>query len=134
MQIKIQQAMSIHDFQAAFQQYFPFLKIEFYEKMHQVGEASPQKNQYNHQMTFGEIQPALPDGVLTISPDITVLELENILETTYGLSAQLFRKSGSVWLQTIRTDNWTLQALNDEAEKTHTRITDIEPEDYHEQE
>jgi len=30
----------------------------------------------------------------------------------FGLAAQVFRKSGRVWLETIRTDNWTLNDQN----------------------
>lgn len=134
MQINIQRSLSIREFQEAFQRHFPFLKIEFYARDHQGGEASPKNNQYDHRKTFGEIHPDLTEGVLSINPGMTVLELEKLFSSQFGLSAQLFRKSGSVWLQTIRTDSWTLKAQNEEAEKTHAKNTGAEPEDYHEQE
>lgn len=126
--------MSIHQFQESFQQHFPFLKIEFYQQKHEGGEASPKSKQFNHQMTFGEVNPDLTEGLLTIDPAMIVTELENKLASQFGLYAQLFRKSGHVWLQTIRTDNWTLSAQNMEAEKSQSRNTGAEPEDYHEQE
>ena len=31
---------------------------------------------------------------------------------TFGLSAQVFRLSGDVWLETTSTDNWTLEEQN----------------------
>jgi hypothetical protein len=46
-------------------------------------------------------------------------ELEHAFNVKFGLSAQVFRKSGEIWLQTTTTDTWTLAKQNEVAmEKT----------------
>jgi hypothetical protein len=47
---------------------------------------------------------------------MTVTELESRFNTIYGLSVQLFRKSGRAWLETTVTDGWTLEEQNNEGE------------------
>lgn len=44
-----------------------------------------------------------------------VSELESVFTETFGLSVQVFRKLGNVWLQTTTTDNWTLAEQNQKA-------------------
>ena len=44
---------------------------------------------------------------------MTVGDLEQRFQDVYGLSVQVFRKSGKVWLETTVTDNWTLDEQND---------------------
>ncbi len=44
--------------------------------------------------------------------DMSVSELEQLFLTKYGLNAQVFRRSGNLWLQTSATDHWTLAEQN----------------------
>ena len=53
------------------------------------------------------------DGILEIDDSMKVSDLENTLKDQYGLLAQVFRKSGNVWLETTMSDNWTLKQQND---------------------
>jgi hypothetical protein len=55
-------------------------------------------------------------GSIVISPQMTVLDLEQHFKMIYGLSAQVFRKSGKVWLETTVTDSWTLEEQNRQGE------------------
>jgi hypothetical protein len=43
---------------------------------------------------------------------MTVAELERLFVENFGLNAQVFRRSGTLWLQTSATDNWTLAEQN----------------------
>lgn len=52
-------------------------------------------------------------GEIFLSDELTVAGLEKLFVETYGLNAQVFRKSGNVWLETTMTDNWTLKQQND---------------------
>ena len=47
-----------------------------------------------------------------MSPAMTVAEFEKRFQVEFGLNAQVFRKSGKVWLETTITDNLTLQSQN----------------------
>ncbi|HVX27352.1 MAG TPA: hypothetical protein VHB70_13470, partial [Parafilimonas sp.] len=55
-------------------------------------------------------------AVIDISNEVTVAELENQFGDI-GLIAEVFRKSGNVWIESSLTDNWTLQQQNNEAEE-----------------
>lgn len=68
---------------------------------------------------------ALPESLLSewleadevtidLQPKMTVAELEAKLQD-HGIFAQVFRKSGDLWLETTRTDGWTLERVNEES-------------------
>lgn len=54
--------------------------------------------------------------VISIEKNKTVAELENDF-SLIGLKAEIFRKSGNVWIETSLTSNWTLQQQNAAAEE-----------------
>ena len=64
----------------------------------------------------------------------TVSELEESFYNKTGISAQVFRKSGISWLQTIVTDSWTLEQQNTRGKESTHELPKEEQEDYHEQE
>ncbi|HTA81877.1 MAG TPA: hypothetical protein VK783_03020, partial [Bacteroidia bacterium] len=49
---------------------------------------------------------------LTILPKMRVVDLEQGIRDTFGLSIQVFRKSGNAWLETTTTVDWTLDEQN----------------------
>ena len=53
---------------------------------------------------------------------MTVNQLELLIFSKFGLAAQVFRKSGNVWLETSATDNWTLLQQNNEGAELSTQI------------
>ncbi|MBA3900883.1 MAG: hypothetical protein H0X62_11855, partial [Bacteroidetes bacterium] len=44
-----------------------------------------------------------------------VKELEQKFQNLFGVSVQVYRQSGSVWIQTTITDSWTLTEQNNRA-------------------
>ena len=64
--------------------------------------------------TLGECRTIHNKGSITIGPEMTVDELEQRFMDVYGLSIQVFRKSGKVWLETTITDGWTLEKQNEQ--------------------
>ncbi|MEI8136499.1 MAG: hypothetical protein WCH21_04145 [Bacteroidota bacterium] len=66
--------------------------------------------------TLGECRTIHDSGTITITPQMTVADLEQNFRDIYGLSAQVFRKSGKVWLETTVTDVWTLEEQNSQGE------------------
>lgn len=109
----IKDAKQINDIQKEFNAKFPFLKLEFYKTQHGVGEGTPDKEKLNAQKTIGEVRNIHNTGDLSINENMTVITLEQELYNTYGLNAQVFRKSGNLWLQTTSTDDWTLKVQNE---------------------
>ncbi len=116
MRITINDSKKIITLQEAFNKQFPYLKIEFFSKPHTKGAGSPQKLMKSSSLTLGECRTVNKSGHVTIAATMTVSELEQEFQDNYGLSVQVFRKSGRSWLETTATDAWTLEKQNTEGE------------------
>ncbi len=106
MYLHISSKFPISDVQKAFSNTFPYLKIEFF------------KNQGIHHLLPGdrsmvEAQQKIREGSIEITGDMKVRELEQALDTLFPLHAQVFRRSGNIWLETTMTDDWTLAHQNE---------------------
>jgi hypothetical protein len=117
MEIHINDNRIIHELQDEFNKLFPFLKIEFFSRSHKEGEATAKKLLRNKNKKIGECRTISKNGDIIISEKQKVSELESLFQSVYGLSVQVFRKSGKVWLETTSTDNWTLAKQNNEAKE-----------------
>lgn len=116
--MKLTKEMTIIEFNQEFQKQFPLLKVEFYSKKHKHFEGSKEKALISEEMTFGSITKTEVNGHLEIDEGNSVDQFETMLETKYGLHAQVFRKSRDQWLQTSITDSWTLAKQEAKAESS----------------
>lgn len=114
MQIAINDQRKIFEIQEEFQLLFPFLKIEFFTLPRGPGMPSAKKMMQPVYKKLSDCRTLHHNGTITITPHITVTELEQQFNAVYGLSVQVFRKSGRVWLETTATDGWTLKEQNDQ--------------------
>jgi hypothetical protein len=116
MKIIINDRRKVYAIQEDFNKQFPYLKLEFLSKPHTAGGASPGKLIKLGGKTLGECRTAHESGILTITPQMSVSDLEQRFSDVYGLSVQVFRKSGRAWLETTITDKWTLEEQNRQGE------------------
>lgn len=114
MEIIISADKKIREIQEEFNQQFPYLKIEFFKKSHGEGEASPLSDLIDSNKTIREISSYKENKPVKINSFAKVSTFEIFFLETYGLSVQIFRKSGKKWLQTTTTDHWTLIEQNEE--------------------
>jgi hypothetical protein len=134
MNLIIDQNRVLKSIQEDFQLHFPYLMIEFYSQTHLQGEGSPKKYQLKNTLTIAQAQNHQKDGIIHISPDMKVSNLENIFEDIFGLHIQILRQSGKIWLQTITTDHLTLSEQNIMGLEMSLPIENkSEIQDYHEQ-
>jgi hypothetical protein len=115
--MKIHEDMRIIELQSEFNKKLPYLKLEFYKAAHKAGEGSEQGLILDPYTTIKEASERDSFGEIHFNPEMTVSNLENLLEEQFGLNAQVFRKSQGVWLQTTATDNWTLTRQNEAAQR-----------------
>ena len=134
MEIIINKNEKLKDIQQQFQEHYPFLKIEFYNTAHSEGQGSAPKTQLDSNLTIGEVQKTTKEGLLHIRGITKVAELESDMAEQFGLVVQVFRKSGSLWLQTTKTDDWTLVEQNQTAAEMEKNVAADEPGDYQEHE
>ena len=110
MTLDIASTKNISEVQRDFNSLYPYLKIEFYSTNGNSGKA--EKKHLQNSIPFKNAG-LTRSGSIELSDYMTVGELENIFRTQFGLSAQVSRKSGILWLETTMTDKWTLKQQND---------------------
>lgn len=116
MKIHVDDKRNISEIQEEFNSVFPYLKIEFFKKPHDAGETSPLSDMLPSDSTLGKWRTNHNEGDLTITAETKVEEVESAFQEKFGISAQVFRKSGAVWLETSATDAWTLKEQNEQGE------------------
>jgi hypothetical protein len=124
MTIKINDSRRISEIQEEFNAAFPYLKLEFFEKLHDVGVASPKNSLRNKSITLGECRTIHNKGTIDVTPQMTVTDFEQKFSKVYGLSIQVFRRSGRVWLETTITDGWTLEEQNKQGSELSKQVSD----------
>jgi hypothetical protein len=112
MEITINDNRKIFAVQKEFSKEFPYLKLEFFSKPHKPGGSSSKKLIKHPGKTLGECRAIQKSGVLTVSRQMTVLELEQEFMDVFDLTIQVFRKAGKNWIETASTDGWTLDKEN----------------------
>ena len=81
-------------------------------RSHRVGESSPARERLDGDLLVDEVRSVHTVGHLHIQEEMSVATLEQQFLEKYGLNAQVFRRSGNLWLQTSATDHWTLAEQN----------------------
>jgi hypothetical protein len=123
MKITINDKRKIYAIQEEFSQAFPYLKLEFFAKPHSVNGGSAKKLIKHNSKTLGECRTVHNKGHISITPQMTVADLEQRFSDVYGLGVQVFRKSGKMWLETTVTDGWTLDQQNTQGESLSSYLS-----------
>lgn len=127
MILSINSSTTVADVQTAFSQAFPYLKIEFFTRTHDVGESTWSKYMvFNHQERFEKLTSFKGNDVpFEFNSAMTVAAFEQNFQKHFGLGVQVFRKSMGSWLITSTTDNWTLADQNEKGHESATTLTEM---------
>lgn len=111
--IHITPETSLKQIQDEFHQKFPFLKLVFFKTGHAAGEASSIDDVMPSNQTIREAGNFDGTAEFSIDGHTLVKNLEAGFQEHYGISVQVFRRSGTVWLMTSSTDSWSLAKQNE---------------------
>jgi hypothetical protein len=114
MNITINNNTTISLIKKEFNEWFPYLKLEFFRRKHVAYQANSKNDLLNAEQTLIQFQKKHHNGEIVITENMTVAELEKQFQEIFGVSTQVFRKSGRSWIETSVTDDWTLKQQNDE--------------------
>jgi hypothetical protein len=114
MKITINDHRKIYAVQEEFNKLFPHLRIEFMSKPSKVGEAASKK-MAKEKGSIGDCRVIHTKGDLTLSPAMTIADLQQSLSDNYGLTALIFEKSGSTWVESAGKGKLSLE----EQDKKH---------------
>lgn len=112
--LKIDNDTTVTDIQRDFNKKYTYLKIEFFKHPHEIKKASPKADQLNSGDLLIKYLGNGYSNTIDISGERTVAMVEKDFWDKLGLSAQIFRKSVNLWIETSLTDDWTLARQNDE--------------------
>lgn len=112
MHIEINDKTLLKDIQDVFSDFYPYLKIEFYNTRHRKYESSLQADLIDPSTFVGSLRHKHVSGVLEIQPYFKVADVEHELQSHFKLSVQVFNKEKNGWMQTTGTDDFTLKELN----------------------
>lgn len=95
--------------QQKFNEFFPYLRIEFYK-------GSP-KRPVNTDLILGELHPHTLNGSILINETCLVKDLESSFYTVFKVYLKVLRKSGESWLETRLTSDWSLYQQNNQGKE-----------------
>jgi hypothetical protein len=110
--IRISDTKKIAALQQEFNEAFPYLRIEFFTREHGSRGASARRDMLDADTLLKRFQRKNTSGAIMLKGSMKVSELEALFKDHFGLSVQVFRKSGRSWIETTVTDDWTLEEQN----------------------
>ena len=113
MKIIIQKRSTVGAIKQQFCSAFPFLKLEVLKRKSTPGHTNLEQSVASDNAFLEDIQPLVCTGSLEIDNNTRVCDVESELANRFLLTAQVFRRSKNVWLETSATDNWTLGQQNE---------------------
>jgi hypothetical protein len=126
-ELRIDSSQSICSVQKQFNDLYSYLKLEFFKQPPVSGAGNARNQMIIYDMMLKDIQNIRKSGVVAVSKQTLVSELEKQFAKDFGLYVQVFRKSGRIWLETTATDKWTLEQQNGEGESLNQQLN-IEPD------
>jgi hypothetical protein len=101
------------DFAAA----FPYLRLEFFARPHRRMMRSSVRRKLNPFLQVATVRSHQRNGALTVEGNMTVQELEQLLQQQYDLCAQVYHFAKGDWLMTDAADVATLDELNEQGRR-----------------
>jgi hypothetical protein len=108
MKLQLLKDTTIREVKKQFQTIFKSLKLEFFTMSHVAGESSALMDR----LRLSAASKTFREGEFLFKGTDTVADFEKRLQVELGLSVQVFRKSGSIWIETVQTDNLSLEKQN----------------------
>lgn len=111
MELQVYNNTLIDEIKEKFSQYFPFLRMEFYQYQRQRQDQF--KKEAYKGLYLQETSEFFKEGIIYFNQNTPVAELEQKFQVELGLVAKVFRKSGESWSDTSQTSHLTLGKQND---------------------
>ncbi|MBG9378128.1 hypothetical protein I5907_17960 [Panacibacter sp. DH6] len=112
-EILITENTLLSDIQSAFNDHYPFLKIEFWQLHNGTVNGQQKPKKIIAEISVKEVAKSQMPAILNIGHKKTIAQIEQEVKSILGLTVQFSRKSGNVWNAITLTDSWTLEDQND---------------------
>ncbi|HEX6334579.1 MAG TPA: hypothetical protein VFZ78_10160 [Flavisolibacter sp.] len=112
MKIFLRSEKTIKDINRELAAVFPYLRLGFFRKPHKVHEGSPARDEVPACTQLIEITGILREVVVELKGSDTVSSVEQKFQDVIGIPVQVFRRQRGTWLETIGSDDRTLDEQN----------------------
>ena len=112
MVLEIDDRRRLSEIADIFSAYYPFLKLEFYKHPHQWQEESELNDIIPQNTLIGDVRNIHKMTSVDIYFWNKVGTIEQAFKNKAGLNIQIFRRHSSKWIQTLGTDEITLEEQN----------------------
>lgn len=109
MKIQINSNTRTSEVKKEFANAYPGLKLEFVKSEHGAGGGSSPDDIIKGDRKLSELSSTSLEGELKFNKRSKVVDVERSFHDDFGLNVQVFRRSGRVWIETVNTDQWTLE-------------------------
>lgn len=106
MNLQIKDDMTVSELQAEFNAMFPFLKLEV-----KAGLAKGNTSKY---LLLKQCRRQHNEGEFVVKAQESLQNFIDRLKQEFGLCAEVYRKSGNLWIATSLSNTWTLERQNNE--------------------
>ncbi len=113
MKIVINNFRKIYSIQKEFSRLFNGLKIEFYAKSNSSGGAPSENLVMHSSRTLQDCRVISKKGSIEILPTMSISDLKENLRNVFGLSVEIFQKTGITSKDIPLSDNRPLQEANE---------------------
>ncbi len=114
MIIEIYDTQKLVEINNLFNNIYPFLKIEFYRRPHDWQAFSSLSDLLEDDLTVGEVsRKKHHTGFVEIHFWQKTGVIERYFKNRFGLNIQIFRQHADKWVQTVGTDELTLEQQNE---------------------
>lgn len=110
--MRINKDQKLKDVQSLFTSIFPGLKIEFYRHAQEGYDGPYTLLHYDNGTVLGDVNENIRDQQISTDESMKVSDFEKNISEVLGINVQVFRRSKELWLQTTKTDDWTLKTQN----------------------
>ena len=112
MELILKPETAIKELNKAFSKEFPFLKLQFYKSLDTDINLSYSEHRAVESLCLSELSKNFKEGIIKLNASKTVAGVEKEFQSKFGLTVQILRKAGEIWLETRQTDNLTLDQQN----------------------
>ena len=103
---------SLDELKKQFIRQFPNLRLRFLEQPRKVAKRSLLARHSADPNRKHSPDPLQNDGVFSYNATTTVAAFERCMQSEFGLSVQVFRQSGGLWIEIVQVEDWSLGEQN----------------------
>jgi hypothetical protein len=111
MKVNINESSTVGTIQRAFSSLFPGFKLEFFLFKRSPESLYPDNEKLKPEYSIASTDQSILNRDIEICSTDKIRDIEKMFYEKYGLCAQIFFKCKNRWIQTVKSDHYSLKSL-----------------------